>query len=256
MSKTAHEDRALDALVRTLIGFGHTAAVTAHPDRGTGHLLTVDAIVTLDGTEWAVDHCLLSRDSRIPGARAMGEKHLQEPLEGIAHDAGVALAVSYQPHTGPQAAAYYDSVLDMAHAAAADRRNRWGSDGFTSVQIMPNTPSGIVGLSVFQTMTGNPLVSQQIEEGIGAALDKKLTRQLRRAKDAGYPVMLLLDQERRPDAGNDTVWMASHPATVRAAVQPHLDRYPGVVDLLWWLPLGTQPAQLIAGELPPFQAAS
>lgn len=248
MSKTDHEDRALDALVAALVAMGHDAAVTAHPDRDPSDQLTVDAIVTVDGTPWAVDHILLSRDDRIPGARATGEKRLQRPLEAIAADAGLAMSISYQPRTGPDAAAYYDSVLEMAKAAAVDGDNRHAGDGFTMVQIMHNSPPGMVSLTSFLTMTGNPLVSQQIEEGIGRALDKKLTKQLRRAKDAGYPVMLLLDSAPRPGSHNDTVWMAGHPATVLAAVQPHLDAHPGVVDQVWWIPLNADGAQLIAGD--------
>jgi hypothetical protein len=248
--KTDHEDRALAALVRALSGTGHQARVASHPDRDNSVSLTVDALVDLDGTQWAVDHCLLSRDDRIPGARQGTEKRLQEPLEAIARQTGVALSVTYQPHAGPDTAAYCETILDMARAVAVDGQTRYRDDGCTSVAVWPHAPAGEVGLSPFLTMTRDARLSNQIEEGIGPALDRKLAGQLRRAKDAGYPVMLLLDGAPRPGSLNDTIWMTAHPATVRAAVQPHLEAHPGVIDLVWWVPWQADVAQLVAGELP------
>lgn len=247
--KTDHEDRALAALVRALVDRGHHVQVVGHPDRVAADPLTVDALVEVDGVLWAVDHCLLSRDGRIPGARQVTEKGLQEQLEAVAASTGIALSVSYKPQTKAEVTSYVAKVVDMARAVAADGVARY-DDGHTSVALLPHAEPGEVALSAFLTMTGDAQLSHQIEEGIGKALDKKLTRQLKNAKDLGYPVMLLLDGSPRPGIANDTIWATAHPETVRAAVQPHLHAHPSIVDLLWWIPWGAETAQLVVGELP------
>ncbi len=252
--KTDHEDQALQGLVKALIASGHDAAVTAHPDLDPAHPLTVDGIVTVDGTDWAVDHCLLSRDDRLPSSLAVGHSKLEEELEAVAKEYDLALVVSFQPQDRALGKAlndaYFRMVVDLARDAASTGEARFSGDGFTSVQIAPNSPVGTVALIGFQTLTGNPSLGAQIQEGIGPALEKKLSKQLKRAKDAGYPVMLLLDQEPRPGSKNGTVWQAAHPNTVLGAVQPVLDRHPGVVDLLWYRPWGGGPVQLLLGAVP------
>jgi hypothetical protein len=249
--KEDHEDRALNTLIRTLAGLGHDALIVTHPDRDPSHPLTVDALLNIDGTEWAVDHFLLSRDNRIPGARRSTEKRLRPALETIARAAGIALSISYRPHAGSDAAVYCASVIDLARAAAADGRTRYAGDGCTRTGVWPHAPVGAVGLSPFLTVTGDAKLSHQIDEGVGATLEKKLTGQLRRAKETGYPVMLLLDGTPRPGVANDTIWMTAHPNTVRAAVKPHLDSHPGTVEVVWWVPWQANSAQLVLGSLPP-----
>lgn len=259
--KTDHEDQALQALVDTLVARGHVAAITAHPDRelGAGEpgVLTVDGILTVDGTEWAVDHCLVSRDDRLPSAWQTGLKKLRPPLEGIAREAGLALIVAFQLQDPSLLKtvqrAYFDRVVELARAAAKQGKSLRASDGNTAVQVRTDQPAGAVELATVQTLTGDPMLAAQIREGIGPALTKKLTKQLKLAKDAGYPVMLLLDQHPRPGSTNGTVWSA-HSYTVLLAFQPILDAYPGVVDLLWYRTIDDGEVQLLVGDPPEGQA--
>ncbi|PKV77098.1 hypothetical protein [Streptomyces sp. TLI_146] len=256
LDKEQHEDKALASLVAALTAQGYAAAVTARPDQIPDHPLTVDAIVTIDGVDWAVEHSLLSREGRLVPATDEGERALQRPLEKIARQYGCALVVSYQPQTRENSSSYYPAVIELARAAASSGEPCFTSDSFTSVFIAPDSPAGQVALISFQTSTGNPLLSAQICEGIGTALARKFARQLKGAKDAGYPVMLLLDQERRPDSRNGTVWQAAHGSTVLAGIQPVLDRHPGIIDMLWWRPWGGTAVQLLSGTLPPPQGST
>ena len=72
-AKEQHEDSALRALSDELRAQGHQVTVIANPDRGDSHPLTVDAIIEIDGTEWAVDHMLLSRPDNLQPAMAEAE---------------------------------------------------------------------------------------------------------------------------------------------------------------------------------------
>lgn len=144
--------------------------------------------------------------------------------------------------------AYYRSVIQLSREAAASGQSKFGDDGFTSTQIVPG-PVGVDLISI-ANITGNARLDTQIAQGIGGALEKKLTKQLKNAKDAGYPVMLLLDQHPRPGSRNGTVWLTNHGNTVLAAVKPVLDLHAGIVDQLWYRPL-SGPVQLLQdGNIP------
>jgi hypothetical protein len=81
--KYDHEDAALQALCDELIARGSSAEITAYPDRDPQHPLTVDALINISGTEWAVDHCLLSRPPLLPPALKMAKETLQRRLDVI-----------------------------------------------------------------------------------------------------------------------------------------------------------------------------
>jgi hypothetical protein len=65
-------------------------------------------------------------------------------------------------------------------------------DGFIMAQVYDADPSE-VSLIPFTDTTGNAFLGAQIEAGLAGPLTKKLRGQLKRAKDTGYPVALLLD---------------------------------------------------------------
>ncbi|MFF2192068.1 hypothetical protein [Streptomyces sp. NPDC058157] len=256
--KEGHEDGALNALVQALTARGHRAAITATPDRDPDHPLTVESILTVDGIDWVAEHMLLTRDNRLPSATATTTKALQGKLETIAAVHGCALNVCVLPQRRGEAQErpYFDEVETLARDAAATGAQRFAEDGFTSVQPLC-WPPGMVFLSFWETITGNPSLAEQIREGAGAAVEKKLTKQLKSAKDVGYPVMLILDQHMGPKDKTGTVFSVTQPAaTVLSAVQPYLDKYPGVVDLLWLRPPGTDVLQLLRGELPTPESAT
>ena len=241
--KDDHEDGALQALCEELIARGNHAHITAHPDRDRGHPLTVDAMINIDGTEWAVDHCLLSRPQLLPPAMKAAEVALQTRLDAIAKEHKRLIFASYLPQTGVKGekwgAAYYDRIVKLAgEAVAMDAPVVVGDDTFSMVQTRPSDSPAAV-LAPFTDTTGHPGVGTQVDAGLRAPLLKKLEGQLKQAKEAGFPTALLLDQVPRPGSNNNTVWIAS-PTTIAAAVtailKTHSETHPKVLDQVWLRP--------------------
>lgn len=69
-AKAQHEESALQELVNELKARGRQARITGRPDIDGHPVLTTDAVLEIDGREWAVDHCLVSRESDLPPAMA------------------------------------------------------------------------------------------------------------------------------------------------------------------------------------------
>jgi hypothetical protein len=197
-AKALHEQGALQALVNELKARGRSAVVTGRPDIDGHPVLTTDATMEIDGNEWAVDHCLVSREPDLPPAMAQAEKTVSSRLQAIAEAHKCGLAVSYLPqarsgHSRQEIEDYYNEVAATAEAAAKSEEFSVGSDGFITVQVYPAHPPEAV-LILFADTTGTPFLGTQLEAGLTAPLTKKLTGQLKNAKDAGWPVILLLDQ--------------------------------------------------------------
>jgi hypothetical protein len=77
----------------------------------------------------------------------------------------------------------------------------------------------------------DPLVEVQVERGLREVLESKLDGQLRRAKESGTQVLLLLDQVPERD-GDGTLWLAIG-GTIQLVVKRLLDEHRGVVDQVW-----------------------
>lgn len=235
-AKEQHEDSALQALADELRVQGHQAAVVANPDRDDSHTLTVDATIEIDGTEWAVDHMLLSRPANLQPAMAEAETALQNRLDAVAKAHKLSLLVSYLPqakadHTKKQIDDYYASVVQLAEQAGTTNSPAWGDDGMASAQPFPGMPSA-AHLAPFTDTTGSALLGTQLEAGLKTPLAKKLTGQLKDAKDKGWPTILVLDQLPRPGSNSRTVWIAS-PAGIATVVQRIMNDHRGVVDQVW-----------------------
>ncbi len=164
---------------------------------------------------------------------AQAERSLQERLEEVASSNGCQLFVSFNlPQSAamgtPWGVGYYDDLVRLAQSAATTREMTAGDDGFAMVQpLLGGEP--VVFLTPFTDTTGTPLIGAQVEAGLRDPLLKKLTGQLRRAKDAGLPTALLLDQNPRPGGHSHTVWNAG-PTTIAAVTQRIVDSQPGVLD--------------------------
>lgn len=242
--KALHEEGALQALVNDLKARGRDAKITGRPDIEGHQVLTTDAILEIDGREWAVDHCLVSREPDLPPAMAQAEKTLLSRLQAVAEAHKCRLTVSYLPQaksgrSRQEIEDYYNEVIGTAETAAKSGQMSAGSDGFITVQVHPaNAPE--VALIPFTDTTGNPFLGTQLEAGLTRPLTKKLTGQLKNAKDAGWPVALLLDQIPRPGSGNRTIWLASA-YTIAQVVQRLLDQHPGIVDQVWLRPAQKAP---------------
>lgn len=238
-AKEQHEESALQELVNELKARGRQARITGRPDIDGHPVLTTDAVLEVDGREWAVDHCLVSREADLPPAMAQADKTLSARLQPVADAHSRGLAVSYLPqakasHTKKEIENYYDEVVRTAETAAGTGQMAVGHDGFITVQVY-DADQPEVSLIPFTDTTGNAFLGTQIEAGLAGPLAKKLEGQLKRAKDAGYPVALLLDQIPRPGSGNKTIWLASA-YTIAQVTQRALNQHPGIVDQVWLRP--------------------
>ncbi|MGI8448063.1 MAG: hypothetical protein ACR2MP_12975 [Streptosporangiaceae bacterium] len=246
--KDVHEDAALQALVDQLNSRGRRAAIVSRPDRDGSSLagLTVDATVRIDGQDWAVDHCLLSRPPDLPGALAAATTALQPRLDAVAQQYQCGLAVSYLPqstsqHSKKEIGAYYDEVVATAERAAQAKMFAGGADENMAADHFPSTPP-VAHLMPFTDTIGSPRMSDQVDAGLTATLAKKLTGQLARAKNLGFPVALLIDQVPRP--GKQSTVVSASPMLIARVVQQSLNAHPDVVDQVWLRPLLTAPPYL------------
>jgi protein tyrosine phosphatase (PTP) superfamily phosphohydrolase (DUF442 family) len=236
--KDQHEDEALTELVDELIARGRQATIVRRPDRDKQDSgLTVDAIISIDGQAWAFDHFILSRPPDLPPARAAGERELQPRLDAVARAASVGLFVSYLPHSKEKYSQqeiqdYYDHVVSIAEEAAKTGSFVGSDDGFTTADTFPGPPAA--NLAPFSDTGASVWLGDQVEAGIKATLESKLSGQLARAKALGYPVGILIDQIPRPGK-QSTVWLAS-PTGIARVVQAVLSRHPGVVGQVWLRP--------------------
>jgi hypothetical protein len=242
--KALHEEGALQALVNELKARGRDTRITGRPDIDGHPSLTTDATMEIDGREWAVDHCLVSREPDLPPAMAQAERTLSSRLQAIAEAHKCGLAVSYLPqaksgHSRQEIEDYYNEVTATAETAAKSGEMSAGTDGFITVQVFPADPPEAI-LIPFTDTTGNPFLGTQLEAGLIGPLTKKLTGQLKNAKDAGWPVALLLDQIPRPGSGNRTIWLTSA-YTIAKVVQRLLNQHPGIVEQVWLRPAQTAP---------------
>lgn len=245
-AKSDHEDAALQALCWELRARGHDAMITSRPDADPQRPLTVDALFAIDGEEWAVDHCLLSRPPLLAPALKAAEAALKDKLGALAREHGRLISVSYLPQTGERGRKwgedYYNELIEMAQRAIETGEFTTSADGFATAAALP-TETPDVSLVAFTSMTMNPSIGSQIELGLRTPLLKKLDGQLRRAKDAGYRTALLLDQVPRP--GSHTVWLAG-PTTVASVanviIRDHRQTHAKVLDQVWLRPAHTPSA--------------
>jgi hypothetical protein len=144
---------------------------------------------------------------------------------------------------------YYDKVLKLTEVALRTGIDQFDPDGFTTVRVStPQSPDGreLVELQCFlagttavearsPTAPAPPFASieDQVSAGLEAPLRSKLSGQLKRAKNAGYHVMLLIDQVEDPASRQTSQFLAS-PATVGVVVTRVLSSFPNVVDSVWF----------------------
>lgn len=224
------EREALAGLCAHLSSNGLPSMVMSHPEDDPNDPLTVDARLDIAGMAFAADHSRVQYDNRrIPAERA-AEQYLLPKLDEISNQTGYLLHVqmcaprwnrgTIKPVTR------YDEIIALASRAASYRKTL--KQGATRVVVQPGGP-GKSSLSFFAE--DDPLVETQVELGLHDVLDSKLTGQLKRAKESGEQVLLLLDQVPERD-GDGTLWLAVG-GTVQIVVKRLLNLHPGVVDQVW-----------------------
>jgi hypothetical protein len=122
----------------------------------------------------------------------------------------LSLHVLFQPQaktnrTDQQITDYYNQVIDLARQAPGIPGGTVSSpDGSIVVQAYAD-PRMQISLAPSQDTTGSWIIEDQVRGGLEDALDKKLKGQLKRAKAAGHPVAVLLDQIPRPGRSEHSV---------------------------------------------------
>jgi hypothetical protein len=227
----ANEQVAILGLCAALRLRGTPATILKVPEDDPSDPLTVDALLRLDGQEWAVEHARVAYQSRLVPASDSVRRALQGPLEELTKGRGRGLWVSVLPPPppigSPEGRAYCERVRSVAEAALDSGEAAFDDDGFTTVQLIDDPT---VAICTF--LAADPRKGSQVEEGIAGAVRKKLSGQLLRAKQAGYKVLLLLDQVQPASSRQPSRFLAS-PQTVAAVVRPLLDAQQGVVDEVW-----------------------
>lgn len=233
-----YEREAVRSFTRELARRGRRALVVSWPEdeerdpRG----LTVDALLDIDGELYAVDHSRVTYGPRVVPALVESDRRLAERLERLAAAHGRAIVVSLAPPDGSPGArdAFLDLVVELAEAALLDGTSYLADDGATSVQLLP-TPTirgGPNRVAIFGRLASTPSVEEQVRSALRAPVEKKLSRQLARARSLGYRAILLLDQYPPPAAVAPSNELAA-PATIASVMGDLVVDHPGVLTESW-----------------------
>jgi hypothetical protein len=209
------EDECLELVCAALSSARRSLTVEDRPDRtGLARDLTVDAVIRVveDGYDaaWAADVCLASRkfDPKLPSAMNQLREVLLPPVTRLATEAGQHVSVSCRAYVRLPGVSrnewrrmlngYVRNVYDRAVMALLRPDKEW-YDPEVGIYWRPDSAD----------FDGEPVRLQFYDpfgmEGFrfSRAVPLKLTNQLKRAHDAGYPTLLILDQK----APNYVTWI-------------------------------------------------
>jgi len=201
------EDNVLDLVCTSLSQGERKLQVVDRPDRRPPSAVPpVDAIIrVINGDhdeEWAADVCLASKkfDPRLPPAMKELEAALTPPLTQLATLANRVLWISCCAHVRPDRVPskewralmneYYINIYDRAVIALARPNGEW-TDSEVGIRWFEH------GLEANEKRVvlsyRHPFLHESF--AFSPKVRLKLTGQLRRARDAGYRTLLILDQE-------------------------------------------------------------
>ncbi len=228
---------------------GMSVTVLSHPEDDPSHLLKVDALLDIDGEVWALDHVRLVYDRQLIPAIDDIEDSLHAALEKLATEHDGYLVVSYLPpglspaarHPGragrrareSEKGAFVARIVALAEQALTTGQDRFLHEGITTVRLalQPN-PSG-QRVDLLAWGSAGPWIEAQVTAGLADSLRSKLSDLLARAKQAGYPVMLLIDQVQDPDSRQPSQFLAGA-WSVSPLVDQVMQERPGVLDSVWF----------------------
>ena len=227
---------------------GVVAAVISHPEDDPASPLTVDALVSVDGAVWAADHMrLVYERDLIPAVDDVAER-LRAELEKLAVEYDRYFVVTYVPpglakereggRAGRRARtverdAFVDRVVALGRQAVTTGNDRFLHDGYTTVRFALRPMPDGQRVQLMAWGSNGPWLEAQVHAGLAEPLRGKVSGQLARAKAAGYPVMLIIDQVQDPDSDQPSQFLATA-GTVRPLVEAVLQETPGIVDTVWF----------------------
>jgi hypothetical protein len=205
----AREDEVLELVCTALSNEHREVAIAERPDRdGVARHLTVDALLRVKAEHyeglWAVDLCLASHgfDPQFPAAMRALEQQLRPKLDALAAQVQWGLTVTCTATLRPPRVSrnewrrmmyeYERNIIDRARLAFLRQPDHEWYDSEVGIRWLPGAPAGLNGELVELTFT-NPLTHAGFR--FSRAVSLKLKGQLKRAHEAGYPTLLILDQK-------------------------------------------------------------
>lgn len=208
MPKPEHEqreDELLDLVCSKLSRDGRQVVITDRPDRRPpSDVPPVDAIVRVVegeyGQLWAADVCLVSKkfDPRIPAAMRELSDALLPSLVPLAEKLGKTLRLLCRAYVRPDNVSgkewqilmreYYTNIFDRAIMAMTRPTGEW-TDAEVSI-LWLNEDEKIE--ERVRISYSDPFINESF--AFAPKVRKKLGGQLLRAREAGYPTLLILDQ--------------------------------------------------------------
>lgn len=168
--------------------------------------LTVEALLLLSNEDtectWAVDVMNLSWDPRLVPAISGFEDGLRTELQQLALEMGVGLSVLYKPPVAhkDRGAGYRRQIVDYARRLIEgeehdphESMHPLAADASTGVDVdrEPTEPGRVM---IAAGLAQTPDIAAQLDATLVPPLEKKLSRQLLRAHELGYPTLLAIDQ--------------------------------------------------------------
>jgi hypothetical protein len=186
------EESALQCLSAALRARGFVVEDIGCPDLDPSDPLNVDARFMIDDVEWAVEHCRVVHDPKSIAAREYAEEVLTRRGNEIAAEFGVNLTVALYPprwtDTEGPPKAFFNNIIRRLQDAASSAVD----DLDKSCQI--SARKGGPGFTISFFSAEDPLIRNQLLNGIKDSLEKKHEKQFTPASNEGLPVLLLLDQ--------------------------------------------------------------
>jgi hypothetical protein len=262
----AREAQLVKAVARWLREQGVPCTVLGWPDRERDPCsagLTVEAVLAVGADaakmDWAVDVMTVPVPPGVSAGMAEARQHIQPDAAALAGAAHRAITIGIRIPAGSPAdrKAYYKHVLELVEEALQTGDEYYdASDPETQVLLSddefigdPSGPLGAVRVHLVPFVGVGADLLAELRVTLAEPLTKKLGNQLKRAKDLGYPTLLVLDQHGHPGLPAGTAWLASDGA-VRTVVAEYSVIHPGVLDAAVLACPGDSIVQIFGSGLP------
>jgi len=261
----AREVQLVKAVARWLREQGTPCTVLGWPDREPDPWpagLTVEAVLAVGADaakrDWAVDVMTVPAPPDVSARMAEARQHILPGAAALAGAAHRAITISIRIPAGSLAGrrAYYKHVLKLAEEALRTGDEYYdasGQDPDTQVLLSDaefiDAPSGPVRVHLAPFTGADANLLAELRVTLAEPLTRKLGNQLKRARDLGYPTLLVLDQQGHPGLPAGTSWLASD-AAVRTVVAGCSVIHPGVLDAALLARPGDSIVQVFGSGLP------
>jgi thiol-disulfide isomerase/thioredoxin len=206
-SAADREDEILELICAKLSGEDRKLEIIDRPDRRPrSEVPPVDAIIrVVEGDyeeEWAADVCLTSKkfNPHFPPAMKELQNAILAPLTELAQKVNRTLSINCRVYVRPEKvsskqwktmmAGYHRNIYDRVVMALFRPDGEWTDP---EVSVVWRVPGEVTNGPQVRMSYGDPYVYEGFQ--FSPAVRRKLEGQLRRARDAGYRTLLVLDQE-------------------------------------------------------------